>query len=68
MGGLRGRVDVEGVGVPFLLALLSVLGCLQLLDALGPVYYPMVHRATRVVRFELGVSLVAPLLAPLASL
>ena len=43
MGGLRARLDVEGVGVPFLLALLSVLGFLQLLNVLGPVYYPMVH-------------------------
>lgn len=66
MGGLRARLGVGGVGVPFLLALLSVLSCLQLLDALGPVYYPMVHRATRAVRFELGVSLVAPLLVLLA--
>jgi len=63
MGGLRARLDIEGVGVPFLLALQSVLGSFQFLDALGPVYYPMVHRATRAVRFELGVSLVAPLLA-----
>jgi len=68
MGGLRARLGVIGVGVPFLLALLSVLGCLQLLDAMGPLYYPMVHRATRVMWFELGVGLVAPLLAPLVSL
>jgi hypothetical protein len=61
MGGLRARLDVEGVGVPFLLALLSVLGVLQLLDAFGVVYFPMVHRATRAVRFEIGFSLVLPL-------
>ena len=44
------------------LALQCLLGSLQLLDALDVVYYPMVHRATRTVRFELGVSLVLPLL------
>ena len=62
-GGLRGRSEsLAEVGFPFLLALQSVLGSLQLLDAFGPVYYPMVHRATRTVRFDLGINLLAPLL------
>ena len=47
--------------LPLVLALQCFLGSLQLLDALGVVYFPMVHRATRAVRFELGVGLVLPL-------
>jgi len=48
--------------VPLLLALLGFMGCLQILDFFRPEYYPMVHRATIVERFELGISLVLPLL------
>ena len=47
--------------LPLVLALQCFLGSLQLLDAFGVVYFPMVYRATRAVRFELGVSLVLPL-------
>ena len=63
MGDLRAPTayTVEK-GFPFLLAIQSFLGSLQLFDALGVVYYPMIHRATRTVRFELGFSLVVPLL------
>lgn len=55
LGVLRER------GFPFLLALQAFLGSLQLLDALRVGYYPMVHRMTSLVRFDLGVSLVVPL-------
>ena len=48
--------------MPLLLALLTVLGALQLLDALDVVYYPMIHGATTTMRFDLGLSLVLPLL------
>jgi len=48
-------------GFPFVLALQAFLGSLQLLDALSVGYYPMIHRATNLVRFDLGVSLVLPL-------
>ncbi|MFX0184219.1 MAG: hypothetical protein ACFE95_14140 [Candidatus Hodarchaeota archaeon] len=47
---------------PLLLSLLTVLGALQLLDALDVVYYPMIHGATSESRFDLGLSLVQPLL------
>jgi len=47
---------------PLLLALLTVLGALQLLDALDVVYYPMIHGATSTMKFDLGLSLVSPLL------
>ena len=47
--------------VPILLALQSILGSLQLLDALNIWYHPTIHRATRSIRFELGFDLVAPL-------
>jgi len=47
---------------PLLLALMTVLGALQLLDALDVVYYPMIHGATTTMRFDLGLSLVLPLL------
>jgi len=47
---------------PLLLALLTVLGALQLLDALDVVYYPMIHGATSTMRFDLGLSLVPSLL------
>ncbi|MFX0135779.1 MAG: hypothetical protein ACFFDN_19205 [Candidatus Hodarchaeota archaeon] len=47
---------------PLLIALLTVLGALQLLDALDVVYYPMIHGATSTMRFDLGLSLVPPLL------
>jgi len=46
---------------PILLALESVMGVLQLLDAFHVRYYPTIHRATRTMRFELGISLVVPL-------
>jgi len=58
---LRSKLDIERY-LPYLFSLLFVLGFLQLLDALRVVYYPLLHRATRIVRFELGVSLVWPLL------
>jgi len=43
-------------GFPFVLALQAFLGSLQLLDALRVGYFPMIHRATTRVRFDLGVS------------
>lgn len=48
-------------GFPFVLALQAFLGSLQLLDAFSVGYYPMIHRVTSLVRFDLGVSLVVPL-------
>jgi len=54
-------------GFPFVLALQAFLGSLQLLDALRVGYYPMVHRMTSLVRFDLGVSLVEPLVVLLLS-
>jgi hypothetical protein len=69
--GIIGDLGLEKVRVfrgswggsllPLAFALLFFLGSLQLLDALGVVYYPMIHMATRAVRFELGFSLVLPL-------
>lgn len=53
---------LSGSFLPLILALQCFLGFLQLLDALGVVYYPLVHKATREVRFELGLSLMVPLL------
>jgi len=47
---------------PLLFALLTVLGALQLLDALDVVYYPMIHGASTEMRFDLGLSLVPPML------
>ena len=47
---------------PLLFAILTVLGGLQLLDALEVVYYPMIHGATGTVRFDLGLSLVPQML------
>lgn len=44
------------------LVLQCFLGCLQLLDVLNVVYFPMVHRAILVMQFEMGFSLVQPLL------
>jgi hypothetical protein len=64
MGGLRDLLSDQGV--PFLLAVLSVLGGLGLLDAVGPVYFPMVHRAIRAVRSEVCVGIVGPLLVLLS--
>lgn len=58
---LQFELDIERY-LPYLFSLLFMLGFLQLLDALRVVYYPLLHRATRIVRFELGVSLVWPLL------
>ena len=58
---LQFELDIERY-LPFLFSLLFVLGFLQLLDALRVVYYPLLHGATRIVRFELGVSLLWPLL------
>jgi len=43
------------------MVLQGFLGFLGLLDAFGVVFYPTVHRATVVERFELGFNLVAPL-------
>jgi len=56
------RTLVADWSAPLLLALLTVLGALQLLDALDVVYYPMIHGATSTMRFDLGLSLVPPLL------
>ncbi|MFX0132593.1 MAG: hypothetical protein ACFFDN_02985 [Candidatus Hodarchaeota archaeon] len=56
------RALVADWSAPFLLALLTVLGALQLLDALDVVYYPMIHGATSTMRFDLGLSLVPLLL------
>ena len=55
------RVSWGGYLLPLVLALQCFLGSLQLLDALGVVYYPIIHKATRAVRFELGCGLVLPL-------
>jgi len=46
---------------PFILALLAFLGSFQILDAFRVGYYPMVHRMTNLMRFDLGVNLVVPL-------
>jgi hypothetical protein len=43
------------------MVLQGFLGFLQLLDAVGVVFFPTVHRATVVRRFELGFSLAVPL-------
>lgn len=58
---LQFEADLEGY-LPYLFSLQFVLGFLQLLDTLRVVYYPLIHRATMVVRFDLGVSLLWPLL------
>jgi len=47
---------------PLLSAILTVLGALQLLDALEVVYYPIIHGATGTVHFDLGLSLVPSLI------
>ena len=54
--------NLNGSFLSLILSLQCFLGSLQLFDALGAVCYPMVHRATRAVQFELGFSLVVPLL------
>ena len=56
---LRAHI-AEGMGVPTDRVIVGQ-GSLQLLDALHVVYYPLIHGATRIMRFELGVSLVLPL-------
>jgi len=56
------RVLAADWSAPLLLALLTVLGALQLLDALDVVYYPMIHGATSTMKFDLGLSLVPLLL------
>lgn len=43
------------------MVLQGALGSLQLLEAFEVVFFPTVHRATMVRRFELGFSLVVPL-------
>lgn len=43
------------------MALQGLMGFLQLLDAFGVIFFPHIHRATMVRRFELGFSLVVPL-------
>jgi hypothetical protein len=48
-------------GLPLVLALQGLLVFLQLLDVANIVFYPTVHRGTMVKRFELGFSLVVPL-------
>ena len=59
---LEFNVDfLRGRGFSSILALQVFLGSMQLLDALSVGYYPMVHRMTNLVRFDLGVSLVTPL-------
>jgi hypothetical protein len=44
-----------------IMALQGLMGGIQLLDALGIVFYPTIHRVTSMERFELGFSLVVPL-------
>jgi hypothetical protein len=53
--------DLLGKGAPLVVALLSFLGVLQLLDVLNVGYYPMIHRASVIRSFDLGFSLVFPL-------
>jgi hypothetical protein len=48
---------------PYVLSLQFVLGCLQLLDVLGVVYYPIIHMEMPIVLFELGVNLLWPMVA-----
>lgn len=48
-------------GFALLLTLQAFFGSLQLLDALRVKYYPMIHRSTKLVYFDLGVSLALPL-------
>ena len=63
MGDLMTRLEAVAERVAsLLLALQLVLGIPQLLDAFRVWYYPTIHRATRLMRFELGTSLVAPLM------
>ena len=63
--GLRGLEIRFGIlweqGFPFVLSLQAFLGFLQLLDVFRVGYYPMIHRATNLVQFDLGISLVVPL-------
>lgn len=59
LGVRLGRLREKGF--PLVLALMAFFGSLQLLDAFSVGYYPMIHRATNLMRFDLGVSLVAPL-------
>lgn len=63
MGDLMTRLEAVAERIAsLLLALQLVLGIPQLLDAFRVWYYPTIHRATRLMRFELGTSLVAPLM------
>jgi len=52
----------SGWTAPLLLSLQSFLGALQLFDALDVVYYPMIRKAIKTVHFDLGFSLVTPLM------
>jgi len=54
--------DWVEVGFPFVLALQLVFSVLQLLDYFDVVYYVMIHRITETQVFDLGFSLVIPLL------
>ena len=63
----RGHLSLAAEwAVPLLLSLQSFLGALQLLDALDVVYYAMIHKSTTSIQFDLGLSLVAPLILLLA--
>ena len=55
-------VTLRNKGFPFVLALQAFLGSFQLLEALKVGYYPMIHRSTNLVSFEIGVSLMVPLM------
>ncbi|MDP6457764.1 MAG: hypothetical protein QGF78_00295 [Candidatus Bathyarchaeota archaeon] len=64
--GLRGLEIRFGLlreqGFPLVLSLQAFLGFLQLLDVFRVGYYPMIHRSTNLVSFEIGVSLMVPLM------
>ena len=55
------HLNLDRVVTP-LLALQSILGVLQLLDAFHVTYFPMIHRATLTKTFSLGFSLTPALL------
>ena len=55
------HLNLDRVVAPFL-AVQSILGVLQLLDAFHVIYFPMIHRATLTKTFSLGFSLTPVLL------
>ena len=62
MSGLH-LVELRGYVYPLVLSFQLIFGFLQLLDYFGVRYHPMIHRSNSAYYFELGFSLVAPMVA-----